>query len=80
LQIKMEDSKEYSQEEMKDAYDPLSTVSFGQHSEIKVEENAIGESSSATYEEQAEVKMEGSTNDHLSSFLDCVQQEYEVER
>jgi hypothetical protein len=76
----MEDSKEYSQEEMKDADDPLSTVSFGQHSEIKVEENAPDESSSAAYEEQAEVKMEGSTNDQLSSFPDCVQQKYELER
>jgi hypothetical protein len=79
LQIKMEDSREYSEEEIKDSDDQLCTVSFDQQSKIKVEENPSDQPSSASYKEQAEIEMEDYSNDPLS-FDDCVKQENEEER
>jgi hypothetical protein len=79
LQIKMEDSREYSEEEIKDSDDQLFTASFDQQSKIKVEENPSDQPSSATYKEEAESEVEDNSNDPLS-FDDCVKQEIEEER
>jgi hypothetical protein len=75
----MGDSREYSEEEIKDSDDQLFTVSFDQEGKIKIEENPSHQPSSATYKEQAEIEMEDNSNDPLS-FDDCVKQENEEER
>jgi hypothetical protein len=79
LQIKMEDSREYSEEEIKDSDDQLFAVSFDQACKIKVEEYPSDQPSSATHREQAEIEMEDNSNGPLS-FDDCVKQEIEEER
>jgi hypothetical protein len=74
LQIIMENSRGYSDEIIKDSDDQLFTLPFDQEGEIKVEESANNQPSSATYKEQVENEMEGNSNDQMS-VAGCVKQE-----